>query len=99
MSNENLETGVGSVDAFVDVKEYSGSDFDSEIDLVAEGPTGHPARGIMVLDAGGGSTLEIVTAAGNTRPLTGALYVGKQLVAAVRKITANTDMGTILVGW
>jgi len=83
-----------------DLREYS--TFTSEIDLVADSPNpqggdGFPARGFMVL--AGSGTVEVKTAMGNTRALTGGDLVGKFIPCAITAITDNTAVDRILVIW
>lgn len=92
----NTGSGAKEIHTGFDLQQYDS--FSSDVDLVAAGPTGGPARQVIVLGAGGG-TLEVVTAQGNTRELDATGLVGIPIVCGIQRITSNTNVGSVLVIW
>ena len=73
------------------------TDFSSDIDLVALGPTAKAPRQVIVLAAGGG-VLSVTTAHG-ARTLPADLLVGLPITCGILTIGSATDAGSVLVIW
>lgn len=81
-----------------DAKEYSS--FASAVDVTVDAATGEPraVRGFMVTDVGTG-TLEVVTAAGQTRAFVATNLLGQFIPLSIKTITTNSNIGRIIVFW
>lgn len=85
------------IDPLYDIKEYSS--FGSDIDLLADSPSGNdPARWVRVVDAGAGTKLLVIdTVKTAGRSLTVA--TGQEINVQIRKIKSTTTAVRVQVGW